>query len=438
MNPLRKILAAAFVVAFVVPAMAQDTQAVEPQSDPTPADAEAQLAQAVADVQSAENAAEAAAAYAHGCSIDRIHVPLHRAYMHRMLELGMPQIAAHPARTLTLLKPEEEPLAWALVGYRDATQNHWADALEATMRAAEELPDNEAVLHNAGQLVAWYERSDDKPRASDRTKRAMAELRVEHLPKGGAFAAAYRDISAAYDQRAEAVAEARRTTSAIEARIEELEQVLHENSRERAAVETEIIHHRDVLDDLESDLRTLRRRRDIVLRRRAHDTDATVVIYEDYDPYGVEIAELRREIREVNRHLGELRAYLTALRRDRNKILSQLRGKRDELAERRRELEFDLELQFRRHFRWDAPDPAGTVVTERQYGFQAATAPSTQPAGPDRVAQSRLRLAELYLRHDMPEKAAETLSEIVKDYPGTEAAVQSRALLENIAATVTD
>ncbi|MFP3938300.1 MAG: tetratricopeptide repeat protein [Phycisphaerae bacterium] len=419
--------------AFAASSAGQEPSTTNPEAPkPSEGDVSAELSQAVEDVWSADSAAAAAEAYAGGCSVSKTHAPLHRAYMHRMLELGMPRIAAHPAKTLTRLNPEQAPLAWAVVGYRKAKRNYWTDSLEATLRAAEELPDNEAVLHNAGQLVAWYEHSPDKPRASDRAKRAISKLRAEHLPKGGEFAGAYRAITAAYEQQAQAVAEARREIAEIKDRINELKDAYHETRRELAAVETEITHFKDVLDDLESDLRRLRRRRHRALIHHSRDTGTTVVIHEDYDPYRVETAELRGGIREVNRELGELRGLRTVLRRERDNMLSEIRGKRNKLADRERELEFDLELELRRHFRWDAPDPSGRAVAERIYPAETAIENPPTAGGEGRVARSRLRLAELYLRHDMTEKAAETLRDIVKDYPDSDAAGQSVALLESI------
>lgn len=402
------------------------------------AERQQQLEQAVEKIRAAENAAEAASFYARGNTIDKLHAPLHRAYMHRMLELGLPQLAAHPARTLTVLRPEDEPLAWAVAGHYYARRNHWNDALEATMRAAEELPNTEAVLHNAGQLTAWYERSHNQPRASDRTKRAMAKMLSENLPKGNAFASAYKDILTAYDAHARAVEVAQEIIVEIGEEIAEYEQALSANRQEIAAVEVEINHNQRVLDDLERELRRLKRLRDRALRRQQESTDATVVIYRDNDPYGIEITELRREIREVNRHLGELYAIRIVLHRARNDLLAQLRGKRDELAEKRRELDFDMELRLRRHFRWDSPEPDGSVATERDYTPQTTTVPAAEVADVQRIAESRLRLAELYLRNNMAEKAAETLRDIVRDYPDTEAADQSKALLESIAVTDAD
>jgi tetratricopeptide (TPR) repeat protein len=410
-----------------------------PASAPSAAD-EARRAQVLAgcvrQVRTADSAGAAAAAYAHGCSINATHVPLQRAYMRRMLELGLPRFAHHPAKVLTTLRPEREPLAWAVVGYNEAKRNHWNDALEATLRAAETLEDNVSVLHNAGQLVAWYEQSPNSPRASDRTKRAMAELRRGRLDRGGAFADAHRAITAAYAEYAAAVAEARAAIAAVQAEIAETERAIDQTRQDLLAVEVQIDHYLDVLDDLEDDLDDVEDERDRA-RRREVTAGGSVIIIHDREYYETEIAELRREIREVNAHLGDLKAARAALRRAGRDLLDDLRDQRDKLTELRRHVAFDAELRLRRHFRWDPPAIDGRVVKERKRP-SPATAPTSRATDAERVADSRLRLAELYLRHDMPEKAAETLKEVIDKYPSTPAARQARALLAKAALIETD
>lgn len=80
-----------------------------------------------------------------------------------------------------------------------------------------------------------------------------------------------------------------------------------------------------------------------------------------------------------------------------------------------------------------APKPPAPARPEPAASRPAATAPARTPEA-ERRAQSRLRVARGFLQNRMTDKARAILTEIVRKYPGTEAARQAKAELEAIQA----
>ena len=58
---------------------------------------------AIQAIQQAADPSAAVAAYASGFAVDRDNPRLHEAYVSRMVDLGLPEMAYHQAQTLTTL-----------------------------------------------------------------------------------------------------------------------------------------------------------------------------------------------------------------------------------------------------------------------------------------------------------------------------------------------
>src|SRR6266404_2692332 len=116
---------------------------------------------AIQAVQQAPDPSAAIAAYAKGLTIDRNNPRLYDAYVSRMVDLGLPEMAYHQAQTLTTLQ-SNNGLAWGVVAYVDARRGQMPEAISAINLAGQFAPDNKFVEHTAGEIVAWYDLKADK------------------------------------------------------------------------------------------------------------------------------------------------------------------------------------------------------------------------------------------------------------------------------------
>src|SRR5881409_177389 len=71
---------------------------------------------AVQAIQQAPDPSAAVAAYANGIAADRRNSAIHAAYVARMVDFGLPEMASRQAQSLTTLEPRNG-LAWAVVGH---------------------------------------------------------------------------------------------------------------------------------------------------------------------------------------------------------------------------------------------------------------------------------------------------------------------------------
>src|SRR6516165_2434738 len=101
---------------------------------------------AVEAIQQAPDPSAAIAAYANGFAIDRNDPRLYDAYVSRMVDLGLPEIAYHQAQTLTTLQ-NNNGLAWGVVAYVDARRGQMPEAVSAINLAGQFAPDNKFVQH---------------------------------------------------------------------------------------------------------------------------------------------------------------------------------------------------------------------------------------------------------------------------------------------------
>lgn len=151
---------------------------------------------AIQAIQQASDPSAAVAAYANGIATDRNNPRIYEAYISKMVELGLPEMAFHQAESLTGLE-SNNGLAWGVVAYVDARRGQMSEAISGVVLAGQFAPDSAFVQRTAGELTAWYDLKADKSTLSDSTKDAMVKVRAT-LEKRTAFADAYNTASKAY------------------------------------------------------------------------------------------------------------------------------------------------------------------------------------------------------------------------------------------------
>ena len=160
----------------------------------------ATVAAAIQAIQQAGDPSAAVAAYGSGLALTANDPKLHEAYVVRMVDMGLPEMAYHQAQTLTTLQPNNG-LAWGVVAYVDARRGQMPDAISAINLAGQFASSNKFVVHTAGEILAWYDFKADKAKLPEYTKDGLARLRglVEKQP---AFTEAYETARKAYTTQA--------------------------------------------------------------------------------------------------------------------------------------------------------------------------------------------------------------------------------------------
>jgi hypothetical protein len=155
---------------------------------------------AIAAIQQAADPSAAVTAFADGIAVNSKDPTLYKAYVRRMVDLGLPELAHHQAQTLTTLEPKDG-LAWGVVAYVDARRGDMATALSAISLAGQFAPADSFVAHTAGELSAWYDARADKAQLQDSVKEAVAKMRTI-VGEEAAFAQAYNVATQAYKAQA--------------------------------------------------------------------------------------------------------------------------------------------------------------------------------------------------------------------------------------------
>ncbi|HEX8522377.1 MAG TPA: hypothetical protein VF669_08985 [Tepidisphaeraceae bacterium] len=100
-------------------------------------------------------------AYARALAAGTDKVAAEDAYVRRLIDLGLPELAARQAADLNQFDPGNG-VAWAVTSYINARKNDTAAALSNIAQAVEKSPKDPFVSRIAGQLTAWYEMRADK------------------------------------------------------------------------------------------------------------------------------------------------------------------------------------------------------------------------------------------------------------------------------------
>jgi hypothetical protein len=162
----------------------------------------ATIAAAIEAIQQAPDPSAVVAAYGSGLAISFKDAELHEAYVARMVDMGLPEIAFHQAETLATLQPNNG-LAWGVVAYVDARRGQMPEAVSAINLAGQFAPGNKFVAHTAGEILAWYDLKADKGKLLDKAKDGLA--RIRGLLNGqAAFTEAYDSARKAYQTQTSA------------------------------------------------------------------------------------------------------------------------------------------------------------------------------------------------------------------------------------------
>ena len=163
----------------------------------------ATTAAAIQAIQQAPDPSAAVAAYGSGLAIAPNDPQLHDAYVARMVDMGLPEMAFHQAQTLTTLQPNNG-LAWGVVAYVDARRGQMPEAVSAINLAGQFASSNKFVAHTAGEILAWYDLKADKAKLPDNAKDALTRIRGL-LNKQPAFTESYDVARKAYQTQSSAV-----------------------------------------------------------------------------------------------------------------------------------------------------------------------------------------------------------------------------------------
>ena len=163
----------------------------------------ATVAAAIQAIQQAADPSAAVAAYGRSLALTANDPKLHEAYVVRMVDMGLPEMAYHQAQTLTTLQPNNG-LAWGVVAYVDARRGQMSDAVSAINLAGQFASSNKFVAHTAGEILAWYDLKADKAKLPDTAKDGVSRLRGL-MNKQPAFTEAYETARKAYEAQTSAV-----------------------------------------------------------------------------------------------------------------------------------------------------------------------------------------------------------------------------------------
>jgi hypothetical protein len=160
-------------------------------ADPPP-DIEA----AVQAIQQAPDPSAAVSAYAGGFAADPNNIALHNAYVTRMVDFGLPELAYHQAQQLASLDARNG-LAWGVVAHVDARRTDMPGAIAAMDLASQYAPEHPFVQRTAGEILAWYDARNAETFMNEACRAGIARTRarMENRP---AFADAYNAARKAY------------------------------------------------------------------------------------------------------------------------------------------------------------------------------------------------------------------------------------------------
>ena len=161
-----------------------------------------ELAAAIQGIEQAPDPSATVAAYVNGAAVDANHPKLSEAYVIRMVDLGLPELAFHQAQTLTTLQ-SNNGLAWGVVAYVEARRGNMAEAISAINLAGQLAPTTPLVERTAGEIMAWYDIKADKTTLSENAHRGLATIR-RLLEKHPEFANAYETAKKAYQAQVRA------------------------------------------------------------------------------------------------------------------------------------------------------------------------------------------------------------------------------------------
>jgi len=171
-------------------------------AEATPAVSGAAESPTIQAIQQAPDPSALVNAFAKGIATDHNNPKLYAAYVARMVDLGLPGLAYHQAKTLIKLDPQSG-LGWGVIAYVDASRANMIKAIKAINKAAQYAPDNKFVQGTAGEIMAWYDVKGDKTQITANAKAELAKVRTR-LETHKIFTQAYNTAQEAYKAEASA------------------------------------------------------------------------------------------------------------------------------------------------------------------------------------------------------------------------------------------
>ena len=166
----------------------------------------------IAAVAQAKTVPDAVGAFAHGLALDRTNPGLYQAYVQKLVELDMPDLAVAPAQALVSLQPDNG-LALAVQAIDAAQRGDMRVAVTDAVIAGTRTPDEPFVQHAVGQVLAWYDTAPDHSVVPASIVSSLETLRPQVQGKT-IFADAYKQAVQAYQDRAAAAAKLAQASSA--------------------------------------------------------------------------------------------------------------------------------------------------------------------------------------------------------------------------------
>ena len=279
-------------------------------------------------IRTTDQPAKAIAAYARANTLDRNNFDLLNAYLRRMLQLGLPQVAWRPANVLVHLAPEEG-LAWAVVGYMHGRENRLTEAFSPTMRAISRLEGNRSVLFNAGQLAGWYDHQQVPPEVSHAARRILDDRRKQ-LAADPFFKRGYEAIAKAYRQLTQRNADLNKRITAMEAASREVRKLAVEIDGQMQDLSSDIDQRESEINRLDRELRYGYVSHGSGIRVTGGTLDGYYLRSSGYyrrrhDPYVRD--QIREDIHDKEQEIARLRTKREALLREGLPVLEELRQK---------------------------------------------------------------------------------------------------------------
>jgi hypothetical protein len=110
-------------------------------------------------------------------ALDKNSSMVHEAYVARMIDFGMPEMAYRQARTLTGLV-SSNGLAWSVLSYVDARRGDMTNAVSEVTLAGRFAPEHPFVQRTAGEIIAWYDLQADKSLLPQHVKSGLEGVRA--------------------------------------------------------------------------------------------------------------------------------------------------------------------------------------------------------------------------------------------------------------------
>jgi predicted nuclease with TOPRIM domain len=397
--------------------------------------------------------------------IDPDNVAILDAYVRKALQLGRPGYAVDAATELARVQPKHS-LAWAVLAYDAANDRRMTRALRYTLLALEADADNAGVLHNAGQILAWYDNQPVAPELPNALLARMLAVR-DKIDETPAFTRSYQRFMALYERQTEMgerlaqqvqrdrkqmqILQGRLLTARQEqARIHE--QISQLELREDALrLELKLTDHYPTAISKLYDPHTLGRTlytgtsgsiayiRGVLTVGTERHAGRTIIIGDDDDLDDLFVNSLqaeryrRRALRDaidrVDDRGDRLRHASRAWSRDVSQISRQIRRLESEIQQAE-ELINNPAQAVQRRLAWKPPAVQGEIIPPSEKGVQIAPVQRIElPTDPELEAGKLLRLARLYRSNGYPDQAAVRLRTLLEKYPKTRAAEKARKLL---------